>query len=203
MNFFNSEWLNFITNFIAIPVAVIIFLYKGFRKILYKKIDHYFREKITLFKHQLDLTAEAEKFNYQRKIQDFSLYTTKKHEKYIKIYEFALETKSKIYNFHIGTESKENKLRSISDSFTNFKNYYDSSKLYLTNSIDKKLNELLNIFTLMVTSYQSSEFFTSDDKRNLENRTIDVNKILGEIEDQLSELTILLKGELSVGYYKE
>lgn len=95
-----NELIKILINYIAIPSVVTTILVFVLKRYLSNKVDHYFQEKITLFKHQLDLSIEAEKFNYQRKIQDFSLYTVKKHEKYVSLYELLLDAESRICGFY-------------------------------------------------------------------------------------------------------
>jgi hypothetical protein len=95
-----NEILNIVLNYIAIPTVVTTIIIFILKKYLGDKVDHYFQEKITLFKHQLDLSTEAERFNYQRKIQDFTLYTVKKHENYVRLYELLLEAESRILGIY-------------------------------------------------------------------------------------------------------
>jgi hypothetical protein len=91
-----DDVLKIFLNYIAIPSIITTILTFVLKKYLSDKVDHYFQEKLTLFKHQLDLSTEAERFNYQRKIQDFNLYTVKKHEKYVRLYELLLESEARI-----------------------------------------------------------------------------------------------------------
>jgi hypothetical protein len=95
-----DELLKIVLNYIAVPAVVTTIIIFILKKYLGDKVDHYFQEKITFFKHQLDLSTEAEKFNYQRKIQDFNLYTVKKHENYIRLYELLLEAESRILGIY-------------------------------------------------------------------------------------------------------
>lgn len=46
------------------------------------------------------LSLEAERFNYQRKIQDFTTFTVTKHAKYIRLYELLLEAEARICEFY-------------------------------------------------------------------------------------------------------
>ncbi|MCE1166338.1 MAG: hypothetical protein LWX07_13150 [Bacteroidetes bacterium] len=71
-------------------------IYVGLKHYLSKKIGSYFDEKLVRYKHELGLITEGEKFNYQRKIQDFSLYTVKKHEKYVRLHELMLWAEGRI-----------------------------------------------------------------------------------------------------------
>jgi len=79
---------------VLVLVIVILSLIPIGRFIIQKyskaKIDNYFNKRLEDHKHELSLVTEAERFNYQRKIQDFSLFTTKKHEHYAELYHLLL-----------------------------------------------------------------------------------------------------------------
>jgi len=95
-----NDILKIVLEYFAIPTLVTTIIIFALKKYLGDKVDHYFQEKITLFSHQLDLATEAERFNYQRKIQDFNLYNVKKHENYIRLYELLLEAESRILGIY-------------------------------------------------------------------------------------------------------
>lgn len=59
--------------------------------------------------HIAELTQirDREAFNYQRKIHDFTLYSTKRHDIYIQIYKSLLDAKSKVFSL-IGGISNTN-----------------------------------------------------------------------------------------------
>jgi len=244
-----SDILEIVLNYVAIPTVVtatIIFILK---KYLGDKVDHYFQEKITLFKHQLDLSTEAERFNYQRKIQDFNLYTIKKHENYIRLYELLLEAESKIlgiYGFktdltyqehneadfrRIMTEEKfpEGKIEEVfsiwekrgkeeaikemrkffrlielkkaDNSFWSLKNHFALSKLYLSDTVEKKLNDFLSSLGNLLANYETIEQMPWEARKTNKDIIDEANKIRKTIHPQIEVLTQLLKKELSVGYY--
>ena len=76
----------FIFKDIAIPVSAMGILLFVFRKYLSSKIDFDFKKQLAVYKKDLNLITKQVEFDYQRKIQDFNLYTTKKHEKYIELH---------------------------------------------------------------------------------------------------------------------
>jgi len=82
-----KDILIFILKDITIPVSAMGLLLFIFRKYLSSKIDFDFKKQLAVCKKDLSLITKQVEFDYQRKIQDFSLYTTKKHEKYIELYE--------------------------------------------------------------------------------------------------------------------
>jgi len=51
-----------------------------------KIVDSRFDKKLETHKHELNKLTEEAKFNYQRLLSDFNLYSVKKHEHYIQIY---------------------------------------------------------------------------------------------------------------------
>ncbi|MDR3593054.1 MAG: hypothetical protein P4N41_25620 [Negativicutes bacterium] len=59
----------------------------GFWYILKKGTDFHFTKMLETYKRNLQDINEKTKFDYQRKLMDFNLYTTKKHEHYIALYE--------------------------------------------------------------------------------------------------------------------
>lgn len=72
----------------GIVTTLIIFLFQHLTK---NSINHYFDKKIKQYEHNLNLKSEQAKFDYQRKIQDFNIYTTNKHKSYIELYEQLLK----------------------------------------------------------------------------------------------------------------
>ncbi|WP_160037196.1 hypothetical protein [Paenibacillus sp. An7] len=59
-------------------------------------ISYNFSKKLDNHRSQLQSSMEAYKFDIQRKMQDFSLYTTKKHEAYSSLYRLFLEADNHI-----------------------------------------------------------------------------------------------------------
>jgi len=245
----SEEVLKILINYVAIPSIVTTILVFVLKKYLSNKVDHYFQEKITLFKHQLDLSTEAEKFNYQRKIQDFSLYTVKKHERYVSLYELILEAESRIcgiYGFKsVPTyqEYNEKDIRKImtdenfpegkideifdiwknqgkdsaieamrkffrlvevqkaSNSFDAFKRQYVLSKLYLSDSIDNKISEIIGTLAAVLAHYESFAQLPFEVRREMKEEIRESAKLQESVRPQIEELTELLKKELAVGYY--
>ncbi|MEB2630186.1 hypothetical protein SOP94_17155 [Peribacillus frigoritolerans] len=58
----------------------------GIHTFLKGRINHHFSKKIEEFKEQITIQAENRKADFDRKIHDFSLYSTKKHEIYPDLY---------------------------------------------------------------------------------------------------------------------
>ena len=85
---------------LGIPPLMVSLYFFILRKYFGSKIDFGFNKKLEEFKNQLLISTESAKFNFQRKIQDFNLYTVKKHEHYVKLYELILITESRITSIY-------------------------------------------------------------------------------------------------------
>ncbi|WP_284640763.1 hypothetical protein [Paenibacillus silviterrae] len=79
----NIDWGTLI---ISVPATLVI-LGTFLKLIVNTYIDSKFKEKLETHKQELQLIAEANKFDFQRRMQDFNLYTTKRHEAYMNIYD--------------------------------------------------------------------------------------------------------------------
>ncbi|MFD0680368.1 MULTISPECIES: hypothetical protein [unclassified Paenibacillus] len=78
------------TVIISVPSTLIIA--GGFAKLyLNSFIDNRFKEKIESHKSELQLLLENNKFDLQRKMADFNLYTNKRHEAYMNVYDLILK----------------------------------------------------------------------------------------------------------------
>jgi phosphoribosyl-ATP pyrophosphohydrolase len=69
----------------------------GFTKLFINNlIDNRFKNKLESLKNELQLIIENNKFDLQRKMADFNLYTTKRHEAYMNIYDLYLNADGQI-----------------------------------------------------------------------------------------------------------
>lgn len=59
-------------------------------KLISSRIEHKYQKAIEAFKHELNAINEQQKFNYQRWITDFGIFTQKKHEAYAELYRLVL-----------------------------------------------------------------------------------------------------------------
>ena len=57
----------------------------------------YFNKRLENYKHELNLITENARYNFQRKIQDFSLYTVEKHKRYIELHKLILNAHGRIF----------------------------------------------------------------------------------------------------------
>jgi hypothetical protein len=118
-NIMNIDWGTFI---ISIPVTLIIV--GGFLKLAVNKfIDTQFNKRLETHKSELQLILETNKFDFQRKMSDFNLYTNKRHESYMNIYDMYLRADGEIRGLmglrslpdyrEFGREDLEKRLRSF------------------------------------------------------------------------------------------
>lgn len=61
-----------------------------------RTINSYFDRKLKKYQHNLDLLADETRLNFSRMNQDFNLWTIKRHEAYLKLYE-ALARANKLF----------------------------------------------------------------------------------------------------------
>lgn len=52
-------------------------------------VDHRFAERLASHKHELSMIEEAARFDYQRRLHDFELFVSKKHEVYARLWELV------------------------------------------------------------------------------------------------------------------
>lgn len=78
----------------GIILGIIGIVSKGFTK---GWIDNYFNKKMAKYKNELESISEKEKFDFERKIHDFSLYSNQKHKIYPEIYKKMLYSKSLVF----------------------------------------------------------------------------------------------------------
>lgn len=65
-------------------------------------VDQRFNKKLEDHKYELHLLMETNKFDFQRKAHDFTLYTTKKHAVYAELYDLYLRADG--YVVHLLTQ---------------------------------------------------------------------------------------------------
>ncbi|WP_440960437.1 hypothetical protein ACN6KS_21305 [Paenibacillus nitricinens] len=81
--------------FISIPMLLVV-IWAGIRYYAKKSVDQQFAKKLEQHKHDLQLIIEQNKFDIQRKMHDFSLYTTKRHEIYTKLYSLFMTAQGSV-----------------------------------------------------------------------------------------------------------
>lgn len=82
----------------AIVLVVSAALWGGVKYLTRKNVDRIFNQKMENHKHELQTILEFNKFDLQRKMHDFNLFNTKKHEVYPKLYELILMAEGKLFS---------------------------------------------------------------------------------------------------------
>src|SRR5699024_3871057 len=79
-----------IFSFLAGSGLTIAFLVVLFKYTIEKKIDENFEKKLAEHKSELQSIRDAATFDYQRKMHDFSIYSSNRHSIYNKLYQQVL-----------------------------------------------------------------------------------------------------------------
>lgn len=80
-----EAWLTVLISFLTSAAVT-----SGVMKLISSRVEHKYQKAIEAYKHELNTINEQQKFNYQRWITDFSLFTQKKHEAYAELYKLIL-----------------------------------------------------------------------------------------------------------------
>ncbi|WP_378210022.1 hypothetical protein [Anoxybacteroides rupiense] len=80
------EWNVIITSGLTSGIVTLILnsLIKG-------SISHHFNKKLKRFETDLNMMSEEKKLDFQRKLHDFGLYSSKRHEIYPMLYKYLIE----------------------------------------------------------------------------------------------------------------
>lgn len=80
----------------GIPTSVTTLLFFLLRKYFSSKIDLATQKSFAAYKQKLSIVSETAKLDLQKKMQDFNLYTSKKHEKYMEYHKLLLLAESNV-----------------------------------------------------------------------------------------------------------
>ena len=80
-----ETWLTILISFLTSAGVT-----SGVMAIIQSRISHKYQKAIEAYKHELNAINEQQKFNYQRWMTDFGLFTQKKHEAYAELYRLIL-----------------------------------------------------------------------------------------------------------------
>ncbi|MCM3730057.1 hypothetical protein M3196_00035 [Fictibacillus nanhaiensis] len=127
------EVLGYIAS-VSVLSGILLF---SIRALIKSKINNYFSTALENHKHDLSLITEQTRFDYQRKIHDFGLYSGKRHEYYPILYGKILRMHREIRGFYINSTFHESFLTS-KNSFIDF---IDSKKMH-----DQRRELLLTLY---------------------------------------------------------
>ncbi|MGA1839328.1 MAG: hypothetical protein ACMUIU_01775 [bacterium] len=80
-----EAWLTILISFLTSAGVT-----SGVMALIQSRISHKYQKAIETYKHELNAVNEQQKFNYQRWMTDFGLFTQKKHEAYAELYKLIL-----------------------------------------------------------------------------------------------------------------
>ncbi|MFC1866529.1 hypothetical protein ACFL0H_00085 [Thermodesulfobacteriota bacterium] len=80
-----EAWLTILISFLTSAGVT-----SGVMALIQSRISHKYQKAIETYKHELNAINEQQKFNYQRWMTDFGLFTQKKHEAYAELYKLIL-----------------------------------------------------------------------------------------------------------------
>lgn len=165
-----------------------------------KYVELEFNKKIENHKHELQKIIEVNKFDFQKKLQDFSLYSTKKHEYYQSIYNLFLIADGKARNF-LGVRSIPDYLRMNSKQLKYFFEKQDILEVmvgeYLKNWDEDKKEKVQNLEDFMKRYEIDSARLALNDAKNeylisrlyLSNKVIDIcNDLVKAISSNLIDV---------------
>lgn len=92
--------LKYLINNLGVPALVTSLLFYILQRWFSSKIESTFQKNLKSYQQKLDITTEEAKFDLQRKIQDFGLYTSQKHSCYIEFHKLLLEAESYVLGLY-------------------------------------------------------------------------------------------------------
>lgn len=197
------DWLGVIGISSLSSLTIVGFGIFAFRKYIGSQIEHLFGKRLEDHKHELSLITEAAKFDFQRKIHDFTLYATKKHEAYAELNNALQNAAGKISDLedmqkeHNFTETQH----ALREAVSRFHGYY----LYLSPSIIDIIIQLLENLQKLLEERKkfhdrvNSVLRISNDAQD--KHTEIVWKLTESVENLGKKLLEEMRKELSIGYY--
>ena len=80
-----EAWLTILISFLTSAGVI-----SSVMALIQSRISHKYQKAIETYKHELNAINEQQKFNYQRWMTDFGLFTQKKHDAYAELYKLIL-----------------------------------------------------------------------------------------------------------------
>ncbi|PEZ05549.1 hypothetical protein CN326_13880 [Bacillus sp. AFS018417] len=133
INFFsNINWQTYFSSILT--TGVLYFLFQTWAK---EGLSFVYKKKFEEFKKELEQHAEKQKLDFQRKIHDFGLYSSKRHEIYPELYKQILIAQSYILSLR-GLKSVPTFVEYDSDDI---KEYLGQRKV-----LNGKINEIVEMW---------------------------------------------------------
>ncbi|MGG6362240.1 hypothetical protein ACQ5SI_23925 [Peribacillus frigoritolerans] len=181
-------------------------------------IGNFYNKKLARFNSDLNLVLEEKKLDFQRKIYDFGLYSTKRHEIYPEIYKKLIKSTNSISYLISILELKKNIpnidekqeafifdliRKAINDTEDAF-DYFVDSELFLSENISDYGKEI--VVSLLDTSRNITASISL--KRDFDNPDINVGgknprQEIYVITEKTSKLMSMMRNELRIGDYEK
>jgi hypothetical protein len=152
-------------------------------------IGHFYNKKLENFKNDLSLAAEERKLDFQRRIHDFSLYSTQRHQVYPEIYKLLINAFANIRFSRYCPVPFDNEMRKRAligilrdnkyseEQIEKYLIMWKESPMSLFNFfngkfIQKDIEEVNKSINLLFEYFNLNELFLSDDLSKLVDETI-------------------------------
>jgi len=184
------DYINFILKYLGelvVTTGIIAMLFKSYFKNL---VDQFFKKELAHYQYELNLITEEKKFDYQRKIQDFNLYTSKRHESYQELYRLVVTAKHKIIDLADETELENSSGLSLYDYVLD---------LQAVKNIKGKLNSLNQDSNDSKSNYSNIESEIRKQRSVvLEQKFLDIDNSINEYEDYFRHVEVFCSYEVTV-----
>lgn len=184
------DYINFILKYLGelvVTTGIIAMLFKSYFKNL---VDQFFKKELAHYQYELNLITEEKKFDYQRKIQDFNLYTSKKHESYQELYRLVVTAKHKIIDLADETELENSSGLSLYDYVLD---------LEAVKNIKGKLNSLNQDSNDSKSKYSNIESEIRKQRSVVvEQKFLDMDNSINEYEDYFRRVEVFCSYEVTV-----
>ncbi|WP_405130547.1 hypothetical protein MHB43_23765 [Paenibacillus sp. FSL H8-0317] len=167
--------------------AVLFSIIKGAQYFSKKYVDQRFLEKLEQHKHELQGIMEYNKFDLQRKMQDFNLFTTKRHEAYTTLYKLFLEADGyagSLMGYREVTDYKKYSYDEVSRLFDEY-NIGDTDKNPILDNWDKRHNDDSVISNLKYVMNRTHVNVAKDYQRKAQNEFYYSKLYLSEKVDEI------------------
>lgn len=208
------EWLY---KYISVT-AIIGGLWLLIKYYIQKKIDSYFNSKLAVHKQELNDLTERTKYDLSKRLFDFEVYATKKHEVYPVIYSKIFETFNKMREYQSDIEAEFNldeerfydltgdvqidfdqdllyykyqQTYAVHEVHKNAADYYFSNELFFSKSVAFECGYVLKLMRNMITCYFDHQY----------NKPM-LNERLLELERKIEQIKMILHEELSYSHHE-
>ncbi|MEH7736495.1 hypothetical protein QPL77_12910 [Bacillus pumilus] len=149
-----------IQNFIVsiLTSGIVTLLFQSFVK---GGINNYFNKKMVKFKDDIAQLSEERKLDFDRRIHDFSLYSTKRHELYPELFKQVYRTSKSILNLEGMSHLSRTFIRSKSEIIP----YYESIHFQFDEDLRNEITLILEMWNSNVD--ECLEQISSIVKKNL------------------------------------